>query len=43
MIPELRYLSSEERLKEGGLTTLETRWLREDQTGVFKIILLNGY
>ena len=36
MIPELRDLSYEERLKECGLTTLETR-----QIEVFKI--LNGY
>ena len=41
MIPELRGLSYEERLKECGLTTLETRWLRGDQIEVFKI--LNGY
>ena len=41
MIPELRDLSYEERLKECGLTTLETRWLRGDQIEVFKI--LNGY
>ena len=40
-IPELRDLSYEERLKECGLTTLETRWLRGDQIEVFKI--LNGY
>ena len=31
----------EERLKECGLTTLETRRLREDQIEVFKIC--NGY
>ena len=41
MIPELRDLSHEERLKECGLTTLETRRLRGDQIEVFKI--LNGY
>ena len=41
MIPELRNLSYEERLKECGLTTLETRRLRGDQIEVFKI--LNGY
>ena len=40
MIPELRDLSYEECLKECGLTTLETRRLR-DQIEVFKI--LNGY
>ena len=41
MIPELRDLSYEERLKACGLTTLETRRLRGDQIEVFKI--LNGY
>ena len=41
MIPELRDLSYEERLKECGLTTLETRRLRGDQIEVFKIS--NGY
>ena len=41
MIPELRDLSYEERLKECCLTTLETRRLRGDQIEVFKI--LNGY
>ena len=44
MIPQLRDLSYEERLKlvkECGLTTLETRWLRGDQIEVFKI--LNEY
>ena len=40
MIPELRDLSYEDRLKECGLTTLETRRLR-DQIEVFKIY--NGY
>ena len=41
IIPELRDLSYEEHLTECGLTTLETRKLREGQTEVFKI--LNGY
>ena len=41
MIPELRDLSYEERMKECGLTTLETRQLKGDQIEVFKI--LNGY
>ena len=41
IIPELRDLSYEERLKECGLTTLETRKLREDQIEFFEI--LNGY
>ena len=40
MIPKLRNISYEMRLKECGLTTLETRRLRE-QIEVFKI--LNGY
>ena len=31
MIPGLRDLSYEERLKEGGLTTLETKRLRGDE------------
>ena len=41
MSPELRELRYEERLKECGLTTLETRRLRRDEIYVFKI--LNGY
>ena len=41
VIPELRDLSYEERPRECGLTTLETRRLRGDQIEVFKI--LNGY
>ena len=41
MIPELRDLSYEERLRECGLKTLETRRLRRDQITNFKI--LNGY
>ena len=41
LIPELRDLRYEERLKEWGLTTLETRRLRVDQIEVFKI--LHGY
>ena len=41
MIPKLRELSYEERLKECGLTTLETGCLRGDQIEVYK--LLNGY
>ena len=41
LIPGLRYLRYEERLKECGLTTLDTRRLRGDQIEVFKI--LNGY
>ena len=40
MIPKLRNISYEMRLEECGLTTLETRRLR-DQIEVFKI--LNGY
>ena len=41
MIPKLRNISYEMRLKECGLTTLEIRRLRGDQIEVFKI--LNGY
>ena len=41
MIPRLRNISYEMRLKECGSTTLETRRLRGDQIEVFKI--LNGY
>ena len=41
LIPGLRDFRCEERLKECGLTTLETRRLRGDQIEVFKII--NGY
>ena len=41
MIQKPRNISYEMRLKERGLTTLETRRVREDQIEVFKI--LNGY
>ena len=41
LIPGLRDLRYEERQKECGLTTLETRRVRADQIEVFKI--LNGY
>ena len=41
MIPKLRYLSYEERLKDCGLTTIETRRLRGYQIEGFKIS--NGY
>ena len=41
LIPGLRDLTYEERLKECGLTTQETRRLRGDQIEVFKIC--NGY
>ena len=40
MTPKLRNISYKMRLKECGLTTLETRRLRGDQIEVFKI--LNG-
>ena len=41
LIPGLRDLRYEERLRECGLTTLETRRLKGDQIEVFNI--LNGY
>ena len=41
LIPGLRDMRYEERLKECGLATLETRRLRGNQIEVFKI--LNGY
>ena len=41
MIPKVRNISYDVCLKEYGLTTLESRKLREDQIEVFKI--LNGY
>ena len=41
MIPKLRNINYDMCLKECGLTTLETRKLREDQIEVFKI--LNEY
>ena len=41
MIQKLRNISYEMRLRECGLTTLETRRLRGDQIEVFTI--LNGY
>ncbi len=41
LIPGLRDLIYEERLKECGLTTLETRRLSGDQIEVYKIF--NGY
>ena len=36
LIPGIRDFSNKDRLKECGLTTLETRRLRRDQTEVFK-------
>ena len=39
-VPELRYFNHEERLKECGLTNLDTRRLMGDQTEVFKILNL---
>ena len=41
IIHELKDLSYDERLKECGLITLETRRLRRDQIEIFKV--LNGY
>ena len=41
IIPKLRNISYEMRLKECGLTTRETRRLRRDQIEGFKI--LDGY
>ena len=41
ILPKLRYISYQMRLKECGLITLETRRLRGDQIEVLKI--LNGY
>ena len=38
IIPKLRNISYEMRLRECGLTTLETRRLRKDQIEVFKIL-----
>ena len=38
MIPKLRYISYEERLKDCGLTTLETRRLIGHLIKVFKIL-----
>ena len=38
IIPELRDLSYEERLKECGLITLESRQLRGDQIDIFMIL-----
>ena len=41
LIPGLRNLRYEERLKECGLTTLETRRLKGNKIEMFRI--LNGY
>ena len=41
MIPALKQLPYEDRLKQCGLTTLETRRIRGDQMKVFKI--MHGY
>jgi len=38
MITKFRNISYEMHIKECGLTTLETRRLREDQIEVFKIL-----
>ena len=38
-IQNIRNISYEMRLKECGLTALETRKLRRDQTEVFKILI----
>ena len=43
LIPGLRDLRYEERLKECGLTTLETRILRGDQIQIEVFEILNGY
>ena len=43
LIPGLRDLTYEQRLKECGLTTLETRRLRGDQIEMFNFKILNGY
>ena len=43
LIPGLRDLTYEERLKECGLTTLETRRLRGDQHLIEVFTILNGY
>ena len=43
LIPGLRDLTYEQRLKECGLTILETRRLRGDQIEMFNFKILNGY